>query len=255
MKIILIGSGNVATVLGRKIKTADHQIVQVFSPHGENASALAGILNCGYASSWEGIDRMADLYIAAISDEALLQIEKYISLGHQLIVHTAGSVSKEVLWGVSRNYGVLYPLQSLRKDNPESPRLTLLVDGNTGDNITLINDFASSFADRVEITNDEDRMKLHLAAVIVNNFSNHLYSLAEKYCIEEKLDFQLLLPLIEETANRLRYASPAQMQTGPAIRDDIDTIRRHEELLSNQPALQLLFKELTRSIREFHSGT
>jgi len=252
MKVSLIGSGNVATVLGRKIIAAGHQVLQVFSPNEKHAATLAALLHSGFTSSWNNIERHADLYIVAIADHSLQQIAKNISLHNKLVVHTAGSVSKDVLNKVSVNYGVLYPLQSLRKEIQELPRLNLMVDANTEDNLTLIHDFAKTFGDGVETADDATRLKLHVAAVIVSNFSNHLFSLAENYCAAEKLNFNLLLPLLEETANRLRYGSPTQMQTGPAFRNDLETIQKHLEALSNHPALKQVFVTLTESIREFY---
>jgi len=252
MNVSLIGSGNVATVLGRKISDAGHQIRQVFSPNEKHAGELAGILNCGYTSSWNNINLDADIYIVAIADHSLNQITKNISLHPKLVVHTAGSVSKEVLSGVSANYGVLYPLQSLRKEIKEFPLINILIDGNTEDNLTLIYDFAKTFGDSVEIAGDEARLKLHIAAVIVSNFSNHLYTLAENYCRIEKVNFNLLLPLIEETATRLRYGSPRQMQTGPAFRDDQETIQKHLEMLASHHELKKVFETLTQSIQQFY---
>jgi len=252
MKIVLIGSGNVATVLGRKMQDAEHEIVQVFSPNEKHAAELAGRLSCTHTSTWKSIQRDADLYIVAIPDHSLQQIAQHISLQNKLVVHTAGSVSIEVLQKVSTNYGVLYPLQSLRKEIKEFPIINLLVDGNTGDNQTLIYDFAKTFGESVEIAGDEERLKLHVAAVIVSNFSNHLYALAESYCIAEKINFNLLLPLISETANRLQYGSPGQMQTGPAIRNDIETIQKHIGILNNHPAIKQVFETLTQSIQDFY---
>ncbi|MBS1597610.1 MAG: DUF2520 domain-containing protein [Bacteroidetes bacterium] len=252
MKISLIGSGNVATVLGRKMQEAGHQILQVFSPNEKHASKLAGLFNCGYASSWKNIESNADIYMIAIADDALQQIDKNLSLHHKLVVHTAGSVSKSVLKNVSTNYGVIYPLQSLRKEIQELPKINFLVDGNTEDDLTLIEDFVKTFGDKVEKANDDERLKLHVAAVIVSNFSNHLYALAEKYCIDEKVDFNLLLPLIAETATRLQYGSAAKMQTGPAVRNDTETIQKHLEALHEYPSLQKLFDAITKSIRDYY---
>ena len=249
MIVSLIGSGNVATVLGKKIKAAGHHILQVFSQDEMHASELAGILGCDHSSIWADIDHGADIYIIAITDKALMELQDKFFLHQKLAVHTAGSVSKEVLHAISKNYGVIYPLQSLHKEINEFPTINLLVDANTEDNLTLIDDFAKTFADRVTHADDITRLKLHVAAVFVNNFSNHLYALAENYCAQENLNFQLLLPLIKETANRAQYGSPVKMQTGPAIRDDLPTIQKHIELLEKHPALKQVYEMLTASIR------
>ncbi len=248
MKIVIIGSGNVATVLGIKMLTAGHVIMQVMSEHEEHASILAKKLKCGYASTFESIIKEGDLYVVAISDKALSEIDKYLFLDKKPVFHTAGSVSKDVLKNMTKNYGVLYPLQSLRKENENTSDIPLLVDANTEENLTLIYDFAKTISDEVQIADDEKRLKLHVAAIIVNNFTNHLYSLAEDYCKNENVDFKLLLPLINETAARLAFHSPKQMQTGPAARNDSETIRKHLEILEKYPALKEIYELFTQSI-------
>ena len=251
MKITMIGSGQVATVLGRKIFASGHEIIQVFSHTKTHAQALAATFSCAYTSLWDELDPSADLFIAAISDHALPEMAQKLRLPNKLIVHTAGSVSRELLKPISKNYGVVYPLQSLRKELKEIPPLPLLVDGNKEDSLTLISDFAQSISNQVRQADDEERLKLHLAAVIVNNFSNHLYTLTEDFCGKEHVDFKLLFPLILETANRLQEISPAIAQTGPAVRRDDETIRVHVAMLEKYPSLRELYISLTRSIETF----
>jgi len=248
MKIGIIGSGNVATVMGRKVSKAGHKIIQVISRNEGHAQLLAKELNCGYASSFDDLNRDGDLYMVAISDSSLLELDKHLSLEKKMIVHTAGSVSKNVLGKISKNYGVLYPLQSLRKENENIPEIPLLVDANTAENLTLIYDFAKTISNDVRHSNDEERLKLHVGAIIVNNFTNHLYALTENYCKKENVDFKLLLPLINETASRLHFFSPTELQTGPAARNDKLTIEKHLALLKDHPALKRIYELMTESI-------
>jgi predicted short-subunit dehydrogenase-like oxidoreductase (DUF2520 family) len=126
--------------------------------------------------------------------------------------------------------------------------IPLLIDGNTEETITLIEDFAKTISTNVTKANDEQRLKLHIAAVVVSNFTNHLYKLAEDFCKNEKVDFTLLAPLIKETAERIQHASPADVQTGPAVRNDIFTIEKHLRILSDHPALKYIYIKLTDSI-------
>jgi predicted short-subunit dehydrogenase-like oxidoreductase (DUF2520 family) len=223
-------------------------MLQVISRNAEHAAALAKGLNCGYTSSFEPMNKGADIYVLAVSDKALPEISNEISFGKKLVVHTAGSVSKDVLNKASKNYGVLYPLQSLRKENVSIAEIPLLVDGNTEDSLTLVYDFAKTISAEVKIVHDEERSKLHAGAIIVNNFPNYLYALTEDYCKKENIDFRLLLPLIGETANRLYFFSPAEMQTGPAVRNDAETIKKHLELLEQYPALKKIYELITESI-------
>ncbi len=250
MQIVIIGSGNVATVLGRLFKGHGHEIVQVMSRNVHHAKLLAEKLNCSYAGYDEKLNESAGLYLLAIADTALQELNKSINLGNKLIVHTAGSVSIEVLKNMSHNYGVLYPLQSLRKEMDYPAPIPFLIDGNTADTITLIEDFAHTVSSNVTKANDEQRLKLHVSAVIVSNFTNHLYALAESFCKNEQVDFNLLAPLIKETAERAANYSPALMQTGPAIRNDIFTIEKHLRLLNDYPQLRNIYIRLSESIME-----
>lgn len=252
MNIVLIGSGNVATVLGKKIQAAGHDILQVAGRNEIATAELAALLNCEFTINWNFINRHADLYIIAVSDAALPGIHKQLDLDKKLVVHTAGSVSKEVLNKVSKNYGVLYPLQSLRKEKQSLPEIPFLIDANTQDSIALLQDFAETISGNVQVADDESRKKIHLSAVLVNNFTNHLYALAAEYCKNEHLDFSLLQPLIEETAERIQSASPIDVQTGPAIRKDDATIQQHLKLLQLHPGLMKLYELFTDSIQEMY---
>ena len=248
MKIVLIGSGNVATVLARLCQKNNHQVIQVMSRHNENAKILADELGCNY-TNYDGVtDMTADIYIVAISDGVLFDLNKSFKLGNKLIVHTAGSVSMDVLKDISTNYGILYPLQSLRKELQSISEIPFLIDGNTNDAITLIGDFAKTISTLVEKVAEADRFKLHVAGVFVNNFTNHLYAVAEDFCSKENLDFKLLFPLIQSTAERIKEISPKDLQTGPAYRNDVFTLDKHLRILSAHPKLKYLYLKLTDSI-------
>ena len=249
MRVLIIGAGNVATVLGRLIKAAGHDIVQVVSRSMNNAGVLATELGCSAAANFGEMKKDADLYIAAMSDAALNEIKENINLGDKVIVHTAGSISKDVLNAVSANYGVMYPLQSLNKEsNCNEIKIPLLIDGNNDDTLQLIQQLADSISPMVSVMTDDNRLKLHVAAVIANNFTNHLYSLAYDFCKKEGIDFEMLQPLIEETALRLKKHSPAEMQTGPAKRKDIITLDKHLRILNTHPQLRSVYLKMTDSI-------
>ena len=248
MQIVIIGSGNVASVLGRLCKQKGHEIVQVMSRNAAHAKLLADELNCAYADFNDKLNDDAGVYIVAVADTALQELNNSINLGSKLILHTAGSVTKDVLKSISLNYGVLYPLQSLCKEMKYTTEIPFLIDGNTADTITLVEDFAKTLSPIVTKTTDDERLKLHVAAVVVSNFTNHLYAIAEDFCKKEQVDFALLAPLIKETAERIQNFSPAAVQTGPAVRNDIFTIDKHLRILSNHPQLKYMYIKLTDSI-------
>ncbi len=249
MRVVIIGAGNVASVLGRRIKNAGHEVIQVISRSLDNANALANELSCPATSNFTEVDKTGELFLVAMSDSALNELKEKINVGDKIVVHTAGSVSKDVLKDVSTNYGVIYPLQSLRKENKaDSVAIPLLIDAINDYSIQMINQFASSISSIVSYTQDEQRQKLHVGAVLTNNFANHLYCLALEFCNKENVDFKLLQPLIEETATRLKEHSPCDMQTGPAARKDVVTLDKHLRLLTAHPKLRTLYLRMTDSI-------
>lgn len=248
MKIALIGSGNVATVLGRLIVQNGHQVCQVISRDAAHAKILADELGADYTNFDGAPDRSADLFIIAISDAALESFFVKGAINDKIVVHTAGSVSKDILRHFANRYGVLYPLQSLRKEMSYIPAIPLLIDGSDEETSNFIEQFAKSISSSVQRMGDEQRLKLHAAAVVVSNFTNHLYAIAEDYCSKESVSFDMLKPLIIETAERVNHASPSKVQTGPAIRKDIHTLDKHLRLFTAHPKLRTMYLRLTDSI-------
>jgi predicted short-subunit dehydrogenase-like oxidoreductase (DUF2520 family) len=252
LRIVIIGTGNVATILGKRFLAADHEIVQVCGRNPLHAEELADMLSASFTTDLKHPSPSADLYVVAVSDIAVAPVAAELRLNNKLVVHTAGAVSKDALSTCSRNYGVLYPLQSLRSELNELPDIPFLVDGNTEDDLALITEFANSISNQVQQAGDEQRLKMHVAAVIVNNFTNHLYALAKAYCLHEKVDFNMLLPLISAVGDRLHEYEPAAIQTGPAVRNDEATIQKHLALLQQHPSLKLMYTLFTDSIRKMH---
>lgn len=248
MQITIIGSGNVATVLGCIVKKAGHHILQVFDRNIEKAKFLADKLMAEPIDDLKKLNSSADIYLMALSDTAILEASKKIHLQKGILVHTAGSVSKNIFKDSAIDFGVLYPLQSLRKEKTDYQNIPLLVDGNSTYVISAITEFAKTLSDSVQNANDEERLKLHVAAVFVSNFTNYLYALAEDYCHKESVSFSMLRPLIIEVASRLQTNDAAEMQTGPAIRKDLPTIEKHIQLLENYPDMQKLYVFLSNKI-------
>jgi predicted short-subunit dehydrogenase-like oxidoreductase (DUF2520 family) len=250
MEIVIIGSGNVAAILGRKFKAAGHSILQIVSRNAFAASALAYEWNTESANYMSLLNNRADVYIIAVSDNAIQEIIQTLRLPGKVVAHTAGSVNKDVLKKVTAHYGVFYPLQSLRKETDHLPEIPFFYEGSDDKTSKTLESLALSVSPGfVAKADSEERTKLHVAAVIVNNFANHLYALAEDYCKKEGLDFHQLIPLIEETALRLKTTSPSQTMTGPATRNDEETIQKHLALLKKYPKLQELYKVMTESMR------
>lgn len=252
MKVVIIGTGNVATVFGKKIQDAGHEVLQVVGRSFEKANLLASLLNCNAAYNTRYIDLLADIYIIAVSDSAIQSVASQLKLKNRVVVHTAAAVSRDVLAICSENFGVLYPLQTLIKETASLPSIPVLIDGNNEATKHDLIQFSSDWADHVVPASDEERLKMHVAGVFVSNFTNYLFSVTEQYCKKERLKFNLVYPLIDETIQRLKSHSPSAVQTGPAVREDYVTIEKHKKVLENYPELTNIYNLLTSSIISFY---
>jgi predicted short-subunit dehydrogenase-like oxidoreductase (DUF2520 family) len=252
MKVVIVGSGNVASVLSILIQKSGHEIVQIVSRNVEHAGELASKYNAGAVALTESEFASADIYIVALADIALDSIEKITGLKNKFVVHTAGSVSIDALKNNTSAYGVLYPLQTLSKEAGEIPEIPFLVDGNTKEITHRIVEFARSLSGNVIIANDQERLNYHIAAVFVGNFTNHLYAMAESFCEKEKINFKNLLSLINQVTSNINFTSPHDVQTGPAIREDIFTLNRHLQALTAHPDIKYLYLKLSESILKLH---
>ncbi|HLI92382.1 MAG TPA: Rossmann-like and DUF2520 domain-containing protein [Puia sp.] len=252
MKTVIIGSGNVASVFGEKIVAAGHEVCQLVGRSAGPAAAVARSLGCPWTTAWPEVDRTAGLYVVAISDSALTTLAKSITLPGKLVVHTAGSAAASALAAVSERCGVIWPLQSTRAEVRPYPPMPLIVDAHRPEDLPEIAGFAGSLSEKVVTAADDARLNLHVAATLVNNFTNYLYSLAAGFCDRQRIDFGLLLPLIRETAGRLDRYEPEALQTGPARRGDVPTIARHMNILRDFNDIKQLYELFTIQIEEHY---
>lgn len=250
MIVTIIGTGNVGTVFSKLIFSKGHRILQVFGRTIAAAQKIAEAVNAQPINDLASLNNDADIYLITVADKAIELICNELKLHDKLIVHTAGSVEKNVLKNVSTNYGVLYPIQSIRKDMSLETKIPMLIDANNFNALHQLKNFAKSLSNEVTIGDDKQRLNLHIAAVFANNFVNYMYAESALICEENNLDFKLLQPLIEETAIRLRTKHPNDVFTGPAKRKDIETIQKHQQALENQPKLLALYNTLTKMIME-----
>lgn len=252
MKVVMIGSGNTATVLSEAIVKAGHDIVQVASRNIENAKSLASSYFATAVSLTAQNFADADIYIVALHDVALDHIENIPALKDKLVVHTAGAVSIDALKSCSTTYGVLYPLQTLSKFTDHIPEIPFLVDGNNQETLHRVLGFAKSLSGNVIEASDTERLNYHVSAVFVSNFANHMYAMAETFCQKERLEFKNLIPLINEINARVNNHSPYLTQTGPAMRDDIFTLNKHLQTLTAYPDLKYIYLKMSESIIKMH---
>lgn len=256
MRVVIIGSGNVATVFALRLFANNINIVQIVARNLISGKILAEKVKASCVSSILDIEKDADAYILAVQDDMLPTIAKSLEgilPKNTVIVHTTGSASIKVLEKTSNQYGVLYPLQSLRKENISETDIPLCLDANNPEALEKIKFLAERISNKIGFANDEQRIKLHIAAVFVSNFPNYLYTLADGFCEKNNIEFSFLLPLMKETINRLDHFSPKEIQTGPAARGDMSTIDKHKTILANEnPNLLPIYEVLTNGIlKEF----
>lgn len=249
MKVVLIGSGNIATQLGKSLLKSGHQIVQIYNHNLSNAKKLAGILSSSFTDKIEFINRDAGVYIIAIKDDKIVEVASCLKLNSNLVVHTSGSVDMNILQPCSQHIGVFYPLQTISKEQELSfNKIPLCIECNTENAGQILNKLASSISEKVYTVTSEQRKILHLAAVFASNFSNHMYAIAQELLEQSGFGLEMLKPLIKETAARIDSASPIKLQTGPAQREDFEIIKKHIEMLKNNPDLKDIYEKLTRNI-------
>jgi predicted short-subunit dehydrogenase-like oxidoreductase (DUF2520 family) len=248
--IVLIGAGNVATHLGLAIQKTGRRIVQVYSRTEENVRLLSGMLHADFTIDLKTIYQNADLYIVSVADDAIKTIAGSLHLNGKMIVHTSGSVSMDVLGNCSDNFGVLYPLQTFSKSRAiDLLTVPFCIEANSKDNLELLEHFAKELSQKVVEVDSEKRKILHLAAVFASNFPNFMYTVADQIISDKNLDFDLLRPLIMETAMKVQELKSEEAQTGPASRGDKAIIMKHVELLEAYPEYKEIYKILSNGIR------
>lgn len=256
MKIIFIGSGNVATHMSMAMKKAGHVITQVYSRNIDNADALATILSCEATDNVDNVSRNADVYVFSVKDDALEGlIEKICPMVPDAIcLHTAGSMPMDVFKGKAQHYGVLYPMQTFSRSRAVNfGEVPCFIEASDNDTQNSIAKLAQSITESVRVLSSEKRKSLHLAAVFACNFTNHCYHLAERVLEEAGIDFSLYLPLIDETARKVHELSPKAAQTGPAVRYDENVINRHIAMLTDE-RMKEIYRIMSEDIYSVHSS-
>ena len=252
----LAGSGNVATHVGKALTSAGYEGKVVHSGKYNNAVKLADELKCGVADSAESLaESEADLLIIALPDVKIPSFIKKISHTSSLVVHTSGTTSIDVLADTFDEYGVFYPLQTFSKNAAlDFNEIPLCIEGSSTTTVSRLKEVANRLSSTVREIDSDQRAYLHLAAVFVNNFTNHLLAEAENLCQENEVDFKLLEPLARETVRKAFLYGGYESQTGPARRGDSVILDRHYEMLENNPVLQELYNKIAASILKKYHG-
>ena len=255
MKIVLIGAGNLATHLGKALHAAGHDMVQVFSRTMQSAETLASLLDAEPLTDMAQVRDDADVYIFSVKDSALEQLISQLCGGEKKVfLHTAGSMPMSVFREKALHYGVLYPMQTFSKQREvDFSIIPCFIEANDEFALKQIEGLAGQISHRVYQLSSEDRKYLHLSAVFACNFANHCYAASQELLQQHGISFDVMLPLIDETAAKVHGMTPKEAQTGPAVRYDENVIGKQIQLLENQPYFQKIYDCMSKSIHELES--
>lgn len=246
-KIVLVGSGNVATHLGISLKEKGNNILQVISKNKKNAKTLADRLSCNYSNNLNNL-READLIIVSVSDYAISEVMNQIP--EIPVVHTSGSVDLDVCSNL--HSGVFYPLQTFNKNiYINLSEVPICIEANNAEFEKELVILAKSISNNIVLMNSNERKKIHIAAIFACNFSNHMYSISDEILSKLNIDFKLLLPLINQTVKKLNSNKAIDVQTGPAKRGDLEIINKHINLISDE-TIKELYQKISESIIKHH---
>lgn len=250
-RIVLVGAGRVGSHLARRLAACGLRPAQVFNRSLERALDLGQELKIPSTAEWEQLLLDADLYLIAVRDDAIPQVAAQVATLLQgrspLVAHTSGATPIQVLQPFFERCGVFYPVQTFSAERqPDFSRIPICIFAQNADDMALLRRLAERVSGAVYEADDEQRLSLHVAAVFVNNFVNYLYGVGQRLAQEAGLPFELLWPLIVETAEKIQAGiPPAEAQTGPARRGDVATVQRHLQYLQRHPACREVYRTLS----------
>jgi predicted short-subunit dehydrogenase-like oxidoreductase (DUF2520 family) len=254
-KVGFIGSGKVATQLAIALNEKRIEVTQVYSRNIDNATVLAEKVDASAIVSITDFNKDLDLIIVSISDSAFKLLDLSSVAKDTIVVHTSGSLSIDVL-EQQDNYGVFYPLQTFNMfDKPDWNKIPICIETSNeriGEKLKIL---AKVLSNNIYDINSTERANLHLAAVFVCNFTNSMYAIGEELLDKNKISFDLLRPLIEETANKVMTKSPKILQTGPAVRNDKSIIKKHIDKLEATPDYADIYRLMTNVIYKQQNNT
>lgn len=249
--IVLIGAGNVGYHLGKQLKECGLNLVQIFSREEAKAKRLSEAIQVPFVTDLRQVITDADLYILAVNDGAIATVADQLKIDNSLVVHTSGATPSTVLAPYFQRFGIFYPLQTFSISKAvDFEQIPICVDASNESDKALLSQIGQQLRSKVYLIDDHQRAILHIAAVFVNNFTNYLFQIGYNILKKENISFDLLRPLIQETAEKVQVHIPLEMQTGPAIRKDEATIERHLEYLEHYPMYQELYYILTERIKQ-----
>jgi predicted short-subunit dehydrogenase-like oxidoreductase (DUF2520 family) len=247
LKVVVLGSGNVAQHLIKVFSALP--AVTLIQAYARTPEKLAHLLPADSITASLKEIKPADIYIISVTDGAVAEVSSALPFSNRLIAHTSGSVALEQLDAKNRR-AVFYPLQTFSKNKDvDFKNIPLCLESENTEDYKILETLAKSVSDKVYTINSIQRQSLHVSAVFVSNFVNHMYTIGYNLCRENNVPFDVLKPLIAETADKIQQLPPQEAQTGPAIRNDIKTMEKHMASLKNE-TYKLIYKTLSQSIQE-----
>ncbi|MFA7446425.1 MAG: Rossmann-like and DUF2520 domain-containing protein [Flavobacteriaceae bacterium] len=245
-KVTIIGSGNVAHHLIRVFsESPDVKLVQVFA---RNKKSLSGVVADELVTDSFSELKPADVYLISVTDDAIAEVSEKLPFSGKLVAHTSGTQPLDILSDKNRR-AVFYPLQTFSKGKKVNfKEIPICLESENPQDFDLLKNLAKNISDKVYDINSEKRKALHVAAVFVSNFVNHLYKIGSDICEQNQIPFEILKPLIVEVADKIKYLDPNEAQTGPAKRGDLQIINAHLEFLKNDTEKQEIYNLLTKAI-------
>ena len=248
MKIVIIGSGNVAYHLAKAFTQNNIEVSQIFGRNEVELNKISEELNIPYSTK-ELAD--ADLYLISVSDSAVEQVSDLIKNENTLVAHTSGSLPIETLNGDYRKAS-FYPLQTFSKTkNLDYSKIPFFIEAENQIDEKSLFELASLISDNVETSDYEKRKYIHLTAVFACNFVNHLFARAKEISDSQDLDFNYFIPLIDETVEKIHHLEPKTAQTGPAVRGDERVLKLHEVLITNEEHRKI-YNTMNESIQKMY---
>ena len=247
--ISFIGAGKVAGSLAEKLYSVGHQINKIVSLSPQKGKKVASSVKASWSNDYS-FDEGTDVIIVSVSDNSLEKVLHSIKCDkNTFVVHTAGSYGLDVFPKKKVRKGVLYPVQSFSEGRKVDYKgLPFLLETKDDDTLEMMREIVASLEANWSMADVEHRRLFHVAAVFVNNFTNHMLYCGEKIAKEADIDFKLLEPLAKETIAKAFLNGPENSMTGPAVRKDYSTINLHKELLSFDSDLRKLYVEITEAI-------
>lgn len=248
-KIVFIGAGKVATAAAGALKNK-RDIMQVYSHSNASAKALATRLKCAYTNDLKKLSTEGDIYIIAVKDDVIEKVANELKLKGKTVIHTSGSVGMGALKKASSQYGVLYPVHSFHKDAPLGKGIPFCIEASGVEVKKQLQKLVADLNGKPYLLNSAQRAKLHLAAVFANNFSNHMFAIADDILNKAGIPFDILFNLIVDSVAGIKTHKPGLNQTGPAIRGDKGTMKKHEKMLKDNPLYLAIYKLVSKSIQQ-----